>query len=61
MRSKPLKRDPADYPSDSLPGPFFMPLLYAQPFSGWCAPAAAARSGRCGRCELTAVDRGQLS
>ena len=41
-------RDPAGYPSDSPPGPFFIPLC-AQPFSGWCVPAAAARSGSCGR------------
>lgn len=38
-----------------------MPLR-AQPFSGWCVPAATARSGRYGRrCGLTAVDCGQLS
>lgn len=51
---------PAGYPSDSPPGPFFIPLC-AQPFSGWCVPVAAARSGRCGRCGLTAVECGQLS
>lgn len=53
--------DPADYPADSPPDPFFIRLLCAQPFSGWCVPAATARSGSCGRCGLTAVDCGQLS
>ncbi len=38
-----------------------MPLCAQPLFSGWYAPAAVARSGRCGRCGLTAVGRGQLS
>ena len=43
------KRDPAGYPSDSPPGPFFRQLMRSTLISGWCVPAAATRSGSCGR------------